>query len=186
MNNCVSKTTFKNDVHANPYIDWSKNALLILLIFASVIKEDTMKKLFAIDLGERGYLDLFLTIAAESGLLCRISSLNSWIGNILSSWQIFNFMVCITDVSLSERSHIFVLFLSFIHQFSSKQEWRSGISRRGHIDSSCILLCDWESRCSTLSYECVKNSLSFGVSKFFIIIIGLVLDLTYVYNQEIV
>jgi hypothetical protein len=75
VNYCVSKSTIEDDVHANPHIHRSKDALLVLLIFAGVVKEDTVKKLFTIDLSERHDLNLFFTVAAEGGLLSRFSSL---------------------------------------------------------------------------------------------------------------
>lgn len=150
MNYCVSKTTVEENVHANPHIHWSKNALLILLIFASVVKEDAVKKFFTVDLSEWRDLDLFFTVAAESRLLRWVSSLKHWIKNVLTRWQILNFLVRITNVSLRKRCHIFVVLLSFIHHFTSKQEDRSRISRRWNIDPSCILLCDCKSACSAL------------------------------------
>jgi hypothetical protein len=122
MHNCIAETTIVDDVHAHPHIHRAKDALLVLLVLAGVVKEDTMQKFLALDVGERDYLYLLFTVAAQSGIFCRISALQHGADDILPTWQVLYLLIGVTDILLCEGSHIFIVLYIFIHHPSCNKK----------------------------------------------------------------
>lgn len=117
MDNCICKSALEDDGHTNPNIHASKENLLILFIFLGMIEEDTMQELKIIEFRNFNQLNWTLAVAANCCLLFLISSAQEGINHILSSLEILDLLVSITDITLSEGKDIGIVNRTFVFYF---------------------------------------------------------------------